>query len=230
MEGIMKSWILGALTVFVLPLTPVRLLADVGVDKWVLSTRDIYEEADPEYEEACFSMGRITIDYASGETGLPKVGFRITDPRGREIGYDPRTNRGWQEMPLAQAFLECEENEETGELKQCKDHVEICGPVSGTYQIEVLPTHSGKYSINVSATSERTRTEFGSDTTSSCADLNSDMHEQEPAELLLHYSREPGTQVQLTVSNQRLADRNKHHNRDSARVNRPSKGDISAHR
>jgi hypothetical protein len=116
-------------------------------------------------------MGRMTIDYASGETGLPKAGFRITDPRGREIGYDPRTNRGWQAMPLAQAFLECEENDGTGELEQCKGHVEICGPVSGTYQIEVLPTHSCKYSITVSATSQRTRTEFGYDTTSSRADL-----------------------------------------------------------
>jgi hypothetical protein len=230
MEGIMKSCIIGALTVCLLPLTPVRLLAAMGVDKKVLSTREIYEEADAEYEEACSSMGSITIEYAGKETGRPDMGFRIIDPRGREIGYDPRTSRGWQELPLAQAFLDCEENEDTGELRQCKGHVEICGPVSGSYQIEFLPTHSGKHLINVSATSQRMRTEFGSDTTSSRADLNSEMHKQEPAELLLQYSRELGTQVLLTVSNQRLADRNNHHNRDSARVNRSSKGDVSAHR
>ena len=57
------------MTIYVLPLTPVRLLADVGVHKEALSTREIYEEADPEDEEACFSIGRMTIDYASGETG-----------------------------------------------------------------------------------------------------------------------------------------------------------------
>ena len=101
-------------------LIPVRLLADMRVDKRVLSTRDIYEEADPEYEAACFLMGRITIEYAGEETGLLTVGFRITDPRGREIGYDPRTRRGWQELLLAQAFLDCEENEDTGELRAVK--------------------------------------------------------------------------------------------------------------
>src|SRR5215467_6793847 len=59
-EGIMKSWILAALTVGVLPSTSVHLFAHLGVDKRVLSTREIHEEADPEYEEACFSMGRMT--------------------------------------------------------------------------------------------------------------------------------------------------------------------------
>ena len=113
---------------------------------------------------------------------MPKADFRITDPRGRETGYDPRTNTGWQEMPLAQAFVECEENEETGELKLCQGRVEICGPVSGTYQIELLPAQSSKYSITVSATSQRTPTEFASDTTSSRADWQSDMQGQEPAE------------------------------------------------
>ena len=96
----MKSWIIGALAVCLLPLTPVRLRAEVGIDQRVRSTRDIYEESDPEYEGACFSMGNLAIEYATGETGLPKAGFRITDPRGREIGYDPRTSRGWQELPL----------------------------------------------------------------------------------------------------------------------------------
>lgn len=220
MEGIMKFWVLIAGTVCALSLTSSHVLADVGVDNRMLprpQAREIYEEADPEYEQACVSMGRMTIDYASGEAGLPNVGFRITDPRGREIGYDPRTNRGWQEMPLAQAFLDCEENEDTGELGQCKDHIEICGPVSGTYQIEVLPMHSGKYSISVSATSQRTRTEFGYDATSSRADLKGEIHEQERAELLLHYSREAGTQVKLTVNDQHLADRIKDHNRGSSR-------------
>src|SRR5262249_37153449 len=100
----------------------------------------------------------------------------------------------------------------------------------GTYQIEFLPTHSGKYLIDVSATSQRTRTEFASDTTSSHADLKSEMHKQEPAELLLQYSREPGTQVLLTVGAQRVADGKEHHNRDPARENAPSKADISAPR
>src|SRR5262249_27904425 len=127
--GIVKAWVLVALTACTLPVASWHLFAAVEVDEGGLSppeTRGIYVEADPEQEQACFSMGRMTIDYASGETGLPTVGFRIIDPRGREIGYDPRTNRGWQQMPLAQAFLDCQENEDTGELRSCEGHIEIC--------------------------------------------------------------------------------------------------------
>src|SRR5262249_40329053 len=149
------------LTICVLFLAAVRLPGEPGIGNRELATPELYQEADPKYDDECFSMGRMTIEYASGAAELPNAGFRITDPRGREIGYDPRTNSGWQEMPLAQAFLECEQNEETGELKQCKGHVEICGPVSGTYRIEILPMHSDKYAITVSATSKRVPTESG---------------------------------------------------------------------
>ena len=58
-------------------------------------------------------------------------------------------------MPLAQAFLDCEENEDTGELRNCKGHIEICGPMSDTYQIVLSSAHSSKYSISVSARSQR---------------------------------------------------------------------------
>ena len=152
----------------------------------------------------------MTIEYAGGEVGPPKLGFRITDPRGREIGYDPRVNRGWQEMPLAQAFLDCEENEDTGELRHCKYHIEICGPISGTYQIDLFPIHSGEFSISAWAASQRTRNETGYDTTGSRADWKSEMHELHPVVLLLRYSREAGTQVMLT-SDQHLTDRGTSH-------------------
>jgi len=204
----MKFWILLALTASVLPPMPSRLLADQGLKTSPSSpeAREIRVEADPDHEQACFSMGRITIDYASREVGPPNVGFRITDPRGRQIGYDPRVNRGWQEMPLAQAFLDCEENEDTGELRHCKDHDEICGPISGTYQIDLLPIHSGEFSMSAWAASQRTQREAGYDTTSSRADWKSEMHELKPMVLLLRYSREAGTQLTLT-SDQQSTDR-----------------------
>jgi len=210
LRGIVKAWVLVALTVCTLLVTSWHLFAAVGVDERVLSrpeTREFYVEADPEHEQACFSMGRVTIDYASGETELPKVGFRIIDPRGREIGYDPRTNRGWQQMPLAQAFLDCEENEDTGELRNCKGHIEICGPMSGTYQIVLSSAHSSKYSISVSASSQRKRDGAGYEMTESRADLKGDIRGQEAAVVVLQYSREAGTPITLTVSDRHLADR-----------------------
>jgi hypothetical protein len=89
--------------------------------------REMRQEADPRSDEQdCVSSGKMTIVYASNDSGVPNVAFQITDPRGRKIGYNPDTNRGWQEMPLAEAFLDCEQNDDTGELRECKGHIEIC--------------------------------------------------------------------------------------------------------
>ncbi len=205
----MKFWVLVTLVASVLPMTSSHLRAEFRLNTSLSKpdAREIRDEADPEAEQACFSMGRIALNYASGEVGPPTIGFRITDPRGRTIGYDPRTNEGWQEMPMAQAFLDCDENEETGELRNCKGHIEICGPISGTYQVEVLPTRSGRYSMNATATSQRTRNKTGYHTTSSQADLRGEVFEHQPARLLLQYSREAGSQIKLTGSDQHLADK-----------------------
>ena len=179
----MKFWVLVMLVASVPPMTSSHLRAELRFNASLSKpeARELRDEADPEAEQACFSMGRITLNYASGEVGPPTIGFRITDPRGGTIGYDPRTNEGWQEMPLAQAFLDCDENEETGELRQCKGHIEICGPISGTYQVEVLPIRSGTYSMNASATSQRTRNKNGYHTTSSQADFEGEVFEHQPA-------------------------------------------------
>jgi hypothetical protein len=197
----MKFWVLVTLAASVLLTTASHLRAELRFNTSLSKpeAREIRDEADPDAEQACFSMGRITLNYSSGEAGPPAIGFRITDPRGRTIGYDPRTNEGWQEMPLAQAFLDCDENEETGELRHCKGHIEICGPVSGIYQVDVLPTRSGTYSMNASATSQRTRNKTGFQTTSSLADLKGEVFEQQPVRLLLQYSREAGSQIKWTV-------------------------------
>jgi hypothetical protein len=205
----MKFWVLVTLAASVLPTTASYLRAELRFDRSPSrpEAREIRDEADPEAEQACFSMGRITLNYASGEVGPPTIGFRITDPLGRTIGYDPRTNKARQEMPLAQAFLDCDENEETGELRQCKGHIEICGPISGTYKVEVLPMRSGTYSINASATSQKTRNKTGFHTTSSQADLKGEVFEQRPVKLLLQYSREAGSQIKWNGSAQHLADK-----------------------
>jgi hypothetical protein len=204
----MKVFIVIALVC--LPLMPSRLVANPGIEgnsHLRSAAREIKEEADPAYDLACFSMGMVTIDYASEERGLPKTGFRITDPLGREIGYDPRTNEVRQQIPLAQAYLDCEENDKTGELRQCKDHIEICGPVSGTYRIELLPMQKGKVSFSVSAASRRTHTESGNAVTTSQASWESEIGEQNPAVLLLQYCRESGTQITLTEETHPLASR-----------------------
>jgi hypothetical protein len=149
-------------------------------------------------------MGHISLTYVSGEVGPPNVGLRITDPRGRIIGYDPRTDKAWQELPLAEGFVDCDENEDTRELRNCTGNVQICGPISGTYKVEVLPAQDGRYSISVSGTSQLTRDGLGLHSTGSRAKLKGDVRKNRAPEiLLLKYSREAGVQIRLTRSRQR---------------------------
>jgi hypothetical protein len=167
-------------------------------------------EADPRGDEQdCLSSGRMTIVYASNDVGLPDVAFQITDPRARKIGYDPTKNRGWQQMPLAQAFLDCDQNDDMGELRDCKGHIEICGPISGTYQIEVLPTKNSNFSLNAWGTSQSERAASAPKATHSQVEWKSQIREHELVILFLQYSRQAGTQITLTGDDQRLADRTK---------------------
>jgi hypothetical protein len=171
------------------------------------SPKKIQQELDPQNEQQCFSMGSMSIDYKNAEPGLPQLGFQITDPHGRRIAYDPQSNRASQEMPLAQAYLDCDENEETGETTNCKGHIEICGPISGTYRIELFTRHAGNYSLSVSAASGRAWSASGYDATTSHAQMRSDIDQQKSVVLLLHYSREIGTQVTLTDETRHLANK-----------------------
>lgn len=153
----MKRWFLmSALTISLLQLRALDTKSALGTYK-ALAAGEIRDEVDPTDQRSCYSMGQISLTYVSGEIGPPNVGLRITDPRGRTIGYDPRADEAWQELPLAEGFVDCDENEDTRELRNCTGHVQICGPISGTYKVEILPAQDGKYSISVSGTSQVTR-------------------------------------------------------------------------
>ena len=204
----MRLWLL--LSVFVMSV--VSLKASVP-GEWELSkrppgradAREIIAEADPIEAQSCYSMGQINFSYESGEIGAPSLGLRITDPRGRKFGYDPRVHKGWQELPLAEGFVDCDENEDTREHRRCAAHIQICGPVSGVYKVEVLPTQNGKYSIGVSGKSQETRDETGFHSILSHVALETEIRNRVPATVLLQYSREKGVQIELIRSHQHSA-------------------------
>src|SRR5512146_1513360 len=79
---------------------------------------EIRDEADPQDMQSCGSMGQLQISYLTNEPGAPRVGVIVTDPRNRRIGYDPITSKTWQELPQAEAYVDCEENGE--ELRNCE--------------------------------------------------------------------------------------------------------------
>jgi hypothetical protein len=217
----MKLWLLAlAVAISVLPLKASDTLAALGMDKPFparAQVRTIHDEADPNDRQSCYTMGQISVKYESGELGPPNVGLRITDPRGRRIGYDPQANKGWQELPLAQGFVDCDENGDTGEAGHCAGYIQICGPISGTYKIDVLPARTGKYSVTVSGKSEETRDGRGFRSTDSQVELNSEIQKQTPETLSLRYSREAGTQIQLVRSDQRVARGEKARSSESER-------------
>lgn len=176
----------------------------------------IRDDVDPTDQQSCESMGQMGIVYETGNAGPPNIGLRITDPRGRKIGYDPRAPKVWQELPLADGFVECNELEEKTGLKHCAAHIQICGPVSGTYKLEVLPTQNGTYSITVIGTSESTRDQAGPHSTASRAQYRSEIRKQSPDVLTLNYSREAGTKISLGRNDAQVAASDKSRAKPSA--------------
>jgi hypothetical protein len=203
------GFLLWALAIFVLNLG-VSSVRATGIDADTnLSARSplhqIRDEADPTDQQSCESMGQIGIVYETGNAGPPNIGLRITDPRGRKVGYDPRTPKVWQELPLADGFVECNELDDQTSLKHCAAHIQICGPVSGTYKLEVLPTQNGAYSITAMGTSELKRDQFGPHSTASRAQYRSEIRKQSPDVLTLNYSREAGTKITLGGNDAQVA-------------------------
>ncbi len=165
----------------------------------------MHDEADPTSLQSCESMGEISVIYETENAGPPTLGLRITDPRGRKIGYDPRVPKVWQELSLTEGFVECGPTDDTTPLNHCAAHIQICGPVSGTYKLEVLPTRNGAYSISVVGMSQSTKDQIGFHSTDSRADYRSEIRQQEPEILMLSYSRELGTQIKLGKSDSQVA-------------------------
>lgn len=173
-----------------------------------LQKADIHDEADPKDTQSCRSMGQLEISYHTEATGAPRVGVILTDPRNRRIGYDPLTSKTWQELPQAEAFVDCEENGEA--LRNCQATIQICGPVSGAYKLQVVAAETGRYSLEISGQSAETRGRRGVRTTGSHAELSDVVIAKRSRDsLVMKYYREPGTNVELFRDDSRVASNEK---------------------
>ena len=108
--------------------------------------RDVRDELDPEDIGDCLSQGRLDIVFRTGNNGPPNVGVVLTDPRGRRIGFDPLIKRAWQALPVAQGNINCDD---LGRTNTCRGIVQVCGPISGTYKLEVIALKTTAYSVSV---------------------------------------------------------------------------------
>jgi len=108
--------------------------------------RDILDEPDPDDTGDCLSLGELDIVFRAGNDGPPNVGVVLTDPRGRRIGFDPLIKHAWQALPVAQGDIICDD---PGSTNTCRGIVQVCGPISGTYKLEVMALKTTTYSVSV---------------------------------------------------------------------------------
>jgi hypothetical protein len=151
------------------------------------SIRELVNEPDPDDDDACLSLGAIYIVFRTDNYGSPHVGIVLTDPRGRRIGFDPFIKRAWQALPVAQGDIDCDDLEGRG---ICRGVIEVCGPVSGTYKIEVIAQKTTTYSMSISARSKEVLEGDGLQSSYSEADLNNIAIRARSRDIvLLNYSR-----------------------------------------
>jgi hypothetical protein len=155
--------------------------------------RDVLDELDPEDVGDCLSLGELDIVFRTGNDGPPDVGVVLTDPRGRRIGFNPLIKRAWQALPVAQGDISCDD---PGNMKTCRGIVQVCGPISGTYRLEVIALKTTAYSVSVLARSREVLDGNSVQSHFSKADLNNLAIRKRSREIvLLHYSRDPQENV-----------------------------------
>ncbi len=119
-----------------------------------VNIREVQDERDPDAAEDCVALGELDIAFHTNNSGPPTIGMVLTDPRGRRIGFDPLTRRGWQELPAAQGSIDCDESDGKN---ACRGLVEVCGALSGTYKLEIIANAGSDYTLTISARSQEVR-------------------------------------------------------------------------
>src|SRR5579864_1068278 len=155
------------------------------------SIRELAYELDPEDNGDCLSLGALDIVFRADNYGPPNVGVVLTDPRGRRLGFDPLTKKAWQTLPMAQGYIDCDDLDGQG---SCRGVVQVCGPVSGRYKLEIIARKTTAYGVSISGRSRAIR----GNSTLHCSetDLNNVTIRSRSREIiLLNYSRDPQDDV-----------------------------------
>ncbi len=165
-----------------------------GVSKLTdTSLRQPVDELDAKEANDCFSLGELDIAFRTHNNGEPNVGVVLTDPHGRRIGFDPLTKHAWQELPVAQGYIDCDASDG---IDACQGLVQICGAVSGAYQLEVIAQQTTTYSVNIFGRSKTVLDGGRLQFSRSERDLNNlAIREGSRDIVLLKYSRDPQRKV-----------------------------------
>jgi hypothetical protein len=190
---------LALLTLLVLvPLNSVSSSANLArVRASAIANREIHDEPDPADVGDCIALGELDLIFTTENNGPPNVGVILTDPRGRRIGFDPLTKSSWDDLPMAQGFINCDASYAHG---RCRGVVQVCGPVSGGYKLEVIGQKASIYSVGLSARSKRTRLSKGFHNSLSEADIRHIEARRGSRDIfLVNYSREVDTEIAVQM-------------------------------
>jgi hypothetical protein len=155
----------------------------------------VRDELDPKDSQFCDELGNLQITFQTEKPGSPTVGIVLTDPRGRRIGFDSILKRTWQELPEAQGYVDCDAS---GGGNACRGVVEVCGPLSGTYKLEVIAKQDSAYRLKVSGRSEQTYSKLALRSSTSETELDhADLAAGSRRTFVLDYSRDPVLKVSL---------------------------------
>lgn len=151
------------------------------------------DELDADDTRDCLALGELDIRFHTDNDGPPDVGVVLTDPWGRRVGFDPLTEHAWQDLPVAQGDIDCDVIEGR---KSCRGLVQICGPLSGTYKLELIAQKTTAYSLSISARSQQVLEGDGVQSSHSRADLDDVAILAGSRDVvLLNYSRDPQEKV-----------------------------------
>jgi hypothetical protein len=168
---------------------------------------DILDERDPDDTGDCLSLGELDLVFRTNKSGPPHIGVVLTDPRGRRFGFDPLTKHAWQALPVAQGDIDCDD---LGRTDTCLGIVQVCGPVSGTYRLEVIALQTTPYSVRVFARSKEVLDGSSLQSHHSKTDLNNLAIRKRSREIvLLHYSRDPRANVTAQLQHPIYAQRSR---------------------
>ncbi len=147
--------------------------------------------------QSCSESGYMRWGFYSEGSMQNAVELVVTDPQGRKTGNDPQANKNYSEIPWTSYGYEGLDDDETGEPGPETGVVEFCNPVPGEYKVQVFGKTTGKYSIEVYATSKESVGKNGlPDAVQSSAMLdNVSIKKGAVQTLTVKYSREPGEKV-----------------------------------
>jgi hypothetical protein len=193
-------------TIFsLLILVPRAVFGDVHLGGVALvsaaNTREVQDERDPSDAGNCVALGELDIAFHTNNSGPPTIGIVLTDPRGRRIGFDPLTKRGWEELPVAQGSIDCDESDGKD---ACRGLVEVCGALSGTYKLDIIANAASDYTLTISARSQEVRDRQHLWSSYSDYDLMSiPIRKGSRNFILVTYSRDPNLSVAAQLQKRR---------------------------